>query len=213
MHPGQSQYGEVIARFLAAFSDQRPWYLLLNKVGMANDGTSMVFQVMGLTHTCGVALCKDVGLVAIQIVKGNLVMQVEHEQWWAFLQDSGLTSSTAYNPTELNKKNCVFINLCNTNIQPRDLYYYPQQQCKKAPPMPDYRLYVQQRQLAPTIKRLARYYNCYDMLPKHREVAFTVVSRNSPSEYDDRRDSNNECDDDEEEAGSDTDANVKCQMQ
>jgi hypothetical protein len=124
MHPGQVQYREVIARFLASFSKEHPWYYSLHKKSKANDDNQTLFQALGLTNKAGISLCKAAGLMTIRIVKGHAVVRVEHEQWRNFIRDSGLSGETDYNPTQLNKKGLVFINLGNKNIQPERAVFH-----------------------------------------------------------------------------------------
>jgi hypothetical protein len=81
MHPEKSQYREAIASFMVAFNKDPPWYLSLNKIVKPNDSNGTFFQVLGLRNTGGIALCKAVGLVNIQILKGSHFMRVEQEQW------------------------------------------------------------------------------------------------------------------------------------
>jgi hypothetical protein len=184
MHPWQSQYQEVLSSFLMVFTNDPPCYVSLNKSVKTDDPNGMFFQVLGLSNNGSIALCKAVGLVSIQILKGNLVMRIEHEQWRNLIPYSDLCESTDYNPTQLNNKNLDFINLGNNNIAARGLYYTPQQQYyKKSPPMPHYRLHMQHRQLRLAVESLDRHYNTPDVLPQHRELVYTVQSRNLPSAF------------------------------
>jgi hypothetical protein len=99
MHPGQVQYREAIARFLASFSKEQLWYYSLHKKTKANDDNQILFEVLGLTNKAGVSLCKASGIMTIRSVKGHAVMHVEHEQWHTFIRNSGLSGETDYNPT------------------------------------------------------------------------------------------------------------------
>jgi hypothetical protein len=212
MHPGQSQYWEAISSFLAAFTKEPPWYFSLNKIVKTNDPNGTFFQVLGLSNKGGIALCKAAGLVSIRILKGTPVMRVEHEQWRNLLRDSDLCDSTDYNPTQLNKKDLVFINLGKKNIAARGLYNTPHQQYKKSPPKLHYRLHVQQRQLRLALESLARHYNTPDVLPQHRELAYTVLSRNIQSAFDDSSDSEDESEgerDEDNEQKSSSDQNTE----
>jgi hypothetical protein len=114
------------------------------------------------------------------------------------------------NPPQLNKNDLFFINMGNKNIDARGLYYTPQQQYKKSPPKPYYRLHVQQRQLLIALESLDRHYNTQDMLPRHRELSYMELSRNISFAFDDCSDSDYELEDerdDEEEQKSGADQN------
>jgi hypothetical protein len=117
MHPGQSQYWEVIlVPSLVAFTKEPPWHFSLNKIAKTNDPHGTFFQVLGLRNTGDISLCKAAGLASIRILKRTPVMRVEHDQWHSLIKDIDFCESTGYNPTQLNKKDLVCINLGNKNI-------------------------------------------------------------------------------------------------
>jgi hypothetical protein len=58
-----------------------------------------------------------------------------------------------------------------------------QQQYKKAPPKPEFKLYVQQYKLRPTLDILAKSFTHPDVLPHHRDLVFAVVNRNTPNAF------------------------------
>jgi hypothetical protein len=126
-------------------------------------------------------------------------MRVEHEQWRNFIRDSGLSGETDCNPAQLNKRDLVFINLGNKNIQPKELYFTPQQQYKKAPPKPEFLLYIQQRQLRLTLDRLSKSFNHLDVLPHHRDLAFVVLNRNTPTAFEEEEEERGEEEDSEDD--------------
>jgi hypothetical protein len=117
-----------------SFSKEQPWYYSLHKKTEANDDNQTLHQVLGLTNKAEISLCNAVGRMTIMIMNGYAVMRIELEQWCNFIRGSGLSGATNYNPTQLNKRDLVSINLGNNNIQPKELYFTPHQQYKKSPP-------------------------------------------------------------------------------
>jgi hypothetical protein len=113
-----------------SFSKEQPWYYSLHKKTEGNDDNqTLFFQVLGLTNKAEISLCNAVGHMTIRIMNGYAVMHIELEQWRNFIRGSGLSGAT-----QLNKRDLVFINLGSNNIQPKELYFTPHQQYKKAPP-------------------------------------------------------------------------------
>jgi hypothetical protein len=66
-------------------------------------------------------------------------------------------------------------------------------------------LHVQHQQLRIALESLPRYYNTSDMLHQHRELAYTVLSQNLPSAFDDYSDSDDESEDEHDDDDDDDD--------